>query len=361
MPRRTKYTVRKRDDRPNGPYYVFWTEAGRQRKRSLGLFDPDLARAKENQLNLEDEQRRVFGHSEAEANMTFAYAAYQFLESSEDDAQRNARSRFIQKPIEFLGDYSVRKLTEDIINTASRKAYPVAAPATRRRQFNGPINSVLNFAASGGRNWCAKPNMKLPDAGNSRTEYLLPEEADKIIRSASPHLRHIIELGLCGCRASEVATLIWADTNLTLASAELRTTKNNRDRRFDLSPRAVAALANVELKEGAVAKTPQNLPYAIKKHTGGTFNDGLKAACKRAGVKIVTFHVLRHSWATWFYDQTKDLLRLKALGGWSSLTMVERYAHVAPPGIGGQALDYGWDFLPQNHPIYAPTPREALK
>ena len=45
-----------------------------------------------------------------------------------------------------------------------------------------------------------------------------------------------------------------------------------------------------------------------------------------------TAHDLRHSWASWHYALHKDLLRLKTEGGWSSVLLVERYAHLLPAG-----------------------------
>ena len=50
--------------------------------------------------------------------------------------------------------------------------------------------------------------------------------------------------------------------------------------------------------------------------------------CRRAGVENFTPHDCRHTWATWHYAANRDLLTLMQLGGWKSLAMVERYAHV---------------------------------
>jgi site-specific recombinase XerD len=44
----------------------------------------------------------------------------------------------------------------------------------------------------------------------------------------------------------------------------------------------------------------------------------------------VTFHTLRHTFASRLVMAGVDLLTVKALGGWNRLEMVERYAHLAP-------------------------------
>ncbi|MGH8820242.1 MAG: tyrosine-type recombinase/integrase [Rhodoferax sp.] len=41
----------------------------------------------------------------------------------------------------------------------------------------------------------------------------------------------------------------------------------------------------------------------------------------------------RHTFATWHRQAGTPTHELQRLGGWKTLTMVERYAHVAPEGL----------------------------
>ena len=43
-----------------------------------------------------------------------------------------------------------------------------------------------------------------------------------------------------------------------------------------------------------------------------------------------TFHGLRHTWASWHVMAGTPLSVLQTLGGWRSLAMVQKYAHLAP-------------------------------
>jgi len=61
---------------------------------------------------------------------------------------------------------------------------------------------------------------------------------------------------------------------------------------------------------------------------GNRIRKAFAAACRRAGIKNFTPHCCRHTWATWHYAKNRDLLALQRLGGWKSLAMVTRYAHV---------------------------------
>jgi integrase len=108
-----------------------------------------------------------------------------------------------------------------------------------------------------------------------------------------------------------------------------------------LSPRTVAALASLPHREGPVFRTHKGLPYADKdRQEGGQIKHGFRRAVERAGLAHLTPHDLRHTWASWHYAQHRDLLRLKQEGGWSSVALVERYAHLMPAGFGDSIRDF---------------------
>ncbi len=76
-------------------------------------------------------------------------------------------------------------------------------------------------------------------------------------------------------------------------------------------------------------RTHIGLPYERRSDNGGgQIKTGFVAACRRAGIEDFSPHCCRHTWATWHYAANRDLLALKELGGWKTIAMVERYAHV---------------------------------
>ena len=42
------------------------------------------------------------------------------------------------------------------------------------------------------------------------------------------------------------------------------------------------------------------------------------------------FHDLRHTWASWLVQAGVPVSVLQEMGGWESIEMVRRYAHLAP-------------------------------
>lgn len=166
---------------------------------------------------------------------------------------------------------------------------------------------------------------------------------------AAAHLRPLLVFLLAtGARLSEALELDWQQLDLQHARALFLVTKNGKQRYAHLPPAAVAALAGMPHRDGqvflhpvaqrrapdGVQPPPAWLAYAdTERYQGGQIRRAWATACKRAGLRGVTPHDLRHSWATWHYCLHKDLLALRDAGGWSSLSQVERYAHLAPPGM----------------------------
>ena len=64
----------------------------------------------------------------------------------------------------------------------------------------------------------------------------------------------------------------------------------------------------------------------LHRHHGTFFRAVKTAGLGGTGVNV---HCLRHTFASRLAAATGDLLLVKTLGGWSSLTMVQRYAHLA--------------------------------
>lgn len=100
------------------------------------------------------------------------------------------------------------------------------------------------------------------------------------------------------------------DVSLEHRYAILRDTKNGKERMVNLCPRVVAALSTLPNlgSKGPLFLRYDGRPYIKKKDRG-------------------------YKLSFWFYSQTKDVVRLKAEGGWESDEW-ERYVKLANPSIG---------------------------
>lgn len=59
-------------------------------------------------------------------------------------------------------------------------------------------------------------------------------------------------------------------------------------------------------------------------------NVAWRSGLERAGIEDFRFHDHRHTWASWLIQSGVPLSVLQEMGGWESIEMVRRYAHLAP-------------------------------
>lgn len=92
--------------------------------------------------------------------------------------------------------------------------------------------------------------------------------------------------------------------------------------------------------------------------TGKVSNHAWRKACIRAGLPTLRFHDLRHTWASWHVQAGTPLAVLQDLGGWASLSMVQRYAHLGATHVAawaGNTLASAATARPGTNPAQAPV------
>lgn len=330
----------------NGFYYVSGTvtvwRGGEPhtieiRPRSTKVRDEAQADAIKRQIENEAAERNITGREPA---LTFSQAAERYI-------KQGGEERFLGKPSLRLGAARIDQITQQMLDDEAFAAYPNAADATRRRQFHSPVIAVLR---SSGINTL----YRRPEDGQKRTIFFRPEQADKALKLInasrwpnpwSPAFATFL-FGQ-GSRVGETLAIDGRD-DISLADryAILRDTKSGKERMVTLCPRTVAAVSTIPNlgRKGPLFLRYDGRPYVERK------DRGYKLAFFARVVKGIgldpahyTPHTARHSWATWFYSQTKDVVRLKAEGGWDSSEW-ERYVKLANPSIGLAAAQYGFDF-----------------
>ncbi len=163
-----------------------------------------------------------------------------------------------------------------------------------------------------------------------RLRYLEIEEEVRLLEAASEPLRSLIILGInTGLRIrSEALSLQWVDVDFrrNMLTVQAAYAKNNQTRNVGLNSRALEASKNLRTQSSGefVICKPNGQPY---KDMGKPFTK----ACEKAGLAGtgVTLHTLRHTFASRLAMADVDLRTIQDLGGWSSLSMVQRYAHLS--------------------------------
>ena len=319
----------------------------------------DLARAREEAAAIEAEILRAAHHGARPVDPGLGAAILAYLKHEPRSAGTQA---MLLRLARHFGDVPLATIDQAAVDRARMVLRPGASPATVKRNVIVPLRAVLTFASR--RKWCAPPMFDLPRERAGRTAFLLPAQVDALIAGAAPHLRPLLIFLICtGCRLGEALKLEWDAVDLAAGRALCweGETKSGHRRVVMLPPAAVAALAALPHRDGPVFRPPPRrrqeagewLGYRQSDAGGGgQIKHAWATACRNAGLsgEIVEVpradrgsaakafrpehspHVLRHSWASWFYALHRDLLLLKREGGWSSVALVERYAHLMPAG-----------------------------
>jgi len=332
MPRpsglRIEPRINKTTGKPEGFTIAGYVAKLRVRRRAQS-HDPKLAREEARQL--EADILRTAWHGERRGVRSLAEAVLAYFDAEPRSEATKAR---YNRVLRALGDVKLADIDQDTVTGLRRKLLrPNHKPATVTREIINPLRSLLRLAQE--RGWCTAPRFRIPAETTGRTSYLLPHQVTGLIAAAAPHLQPLlIFLVGTGARMSEAIELDWQDVDLVGVRAIFWRTKGGKRRNAHLPPVVVAALANFPHREGPVFRRPDGLPYADRgRRYGGHIRTAWKGAIARAGLDAtLTPHDLRHTWASWHYALHRDVLALKLEGGWSSVSLVERYAHLLPAG-----------------------------
>lgn len=134
-------------------------------------------------------------------------------------------------------------------------------------------------------------------------------------------------IAFTGCRPDEAYSIKVGQLDIDNGRAMLVDTKN-KDTRFIFFDRPVKD----HLKELVKGKNPEELVFTNSKNGkmhSGDFGNNLKARAKKAGItKKINPHLLRHTYATLYYNYTHDIAMVaKILGHRDVQTTYETYVH----------------------------------
>ncbi len=286
---------------------------------------------------------------------TFSDAVISYLEFEPRSASTKT---YITRLHGVFGQTELAKITQAAADEACKKILrPGAAAATKIRAVYAPLSAVLTHAAH--RGMCNVPLFSKPRVKASKRAFLTPAQVSALVQAAPAYAQPLfIFLFGTGCRLSEALELDWSKVDLRGARATVWQKQGN-ERRIDLPPCVVAALAALEHRDGAVFRWSRMAKkggstvvgaYRDKsRERGGRISAVWANSCRRAGLPgevrtwrtkagqvmesfspVATPHTARHTWASWHYALHKNTLALKADGGWSTVSMVEKYAKVMP-------------------------------
>ena len=272
---------------------------------------------------------------------TFDEAALAYLQSLEGRSNHRNVVQHIKHWTAHFRGHTICSLTTDQIDMACPTHKTTNAgervplkPATKNR-FLATMSKLLNDAKR--RGWLdAVPYIRKHHENNKRELFLTPDQARKLIYSMPlGWMRDVCEFALCtGMRAGEILSLEWAqvDVDRGVVSILASKAKSGRGRAVPLND---TALSVIRRRKG---HHDQFVFTAAGKQTLGIDRRVFVRAVHAAGIdSSFRFHDLRHTWASWHAQAGVSTHVLMKLGGWSSMSMLDRYAHLSVEDLGRYA------------------------
>jgi integrase len=159
---------------------------------------------------------------------------------------------------------------------------------------------------------------------NTGLRVVSPEEEAKLLRNASPYVQDVIQFALnTGLRIGEIFGLRWSDVDLEKNILNVFAPKTQKRRAVPINGQARKVL-----EYWALGRRNEFVFY--NPETGKPFVDlkaGFALACRKAGIEGVTWHTLRHTFASRLLDRGVDIVTVQQLLGHSTVIVTMRYTH----------------------------------
>jgi integrase len=283
------------------------------------------------------------GRNAAEQNPTFEEFAWRWFDQyvvannkfSEQYAKRKILSASL---IPFFGSMQLRAVSTNHIEQF--KARQVASGVS-----NKTINNRLTVFSKCLR--CAHewldtgiPTIKLLRCPPPKTDYLTTAECELLLTCAKGQLQEMVLLALrTGMRQGEIRGLQWSSIDWQTRSLTVRhsrcdrkralvSPKSNRERHIPIDADVYEMLFRRKRASGYVFMNDRAEPFTCHR-----LNEDLGITCRSAQVRKITWHVLRHTFATQLTLRGVPLTVVKELLGHSTIAMTMRYSHVVPSAL----------------------------
>lgn len=294
-------------------------------RRSSGTDDREKA------LALEAQIRHELFSRPALTGKTWGAAVLMWCERGE----RSASDLYsLNKFASYFGDCMIEHVTRERVD----KALSFCRTAATYNRYRAIIAAVLNLAKDEG--WLRDvPKLARREVRAKPRVWMRRQQWPKLYAALPDHQKHPVEFSLhTGLRRTNVLGLVWERVDLERRTVWIEgdETKSGKLIVVPLNDRALEILKSLH---------PGGSEHAIGHvftYRGKPVRDlkkGFKAACIRAGLghydaeghySGLTWHGLRHTWATWHVQNNTPLGVLQKLGAWADLRMVMNYAHHSP-------------------------------
>lgn len=313
--------IYKRTGSPN--WWAQWNDQNGQRHRkSTGTDNKDLAQTLAGKWQQDSFMEHHFG---VIPNVPFQDALLRYAKERE---RQNAKSynQSLKYRLQFLldrfGKLNLSQFTAARLQNFAEERLETKKGETVQKELS-TIRAILNKERREGRLAFVPPFPKMRKEPG-RCRWLTVNEEQRLLAASAKHLKPLIAFAVdTGGRRSELLELDWCNVDLGQRRITFVKTKNGENRTIRLTTRAKTILEGLRPKDAGPVFTYGG--KAMKEVTSS-----FKRAREEAGLEDVRFHDLRHTFASRLVQQGVSLYEAMHLTGHKSVSMIQRYAHLAP-------------------------------
>lgn len=309
----------------------FFTPDGKRIRESTGTGDKKEAQEYHDRLKAQYWRTDSLGDK---PDRTWKEAVVKFLEETEHKASRKDDLLKLRWLNQRLGKLTLAQVTRDQISKIGEVKRREASPATANR-YLALIRSILRKAALEWEWIQQAPKVRLYPEPKRRIRWLTREEADTLISELPQHLVAMVRFTLAtGLRDSNVRGLEWSQVDLLRKTAWVHPDQAK-------AKKAITVPLNEDAIQVLLEQQGKN-PRFVFTYKGSQIlrqanNSAWRKALQRTEIRDFRWHDLRHTWASWHVQAGTPLHALQELGGWESIEMVQRYAHLGGSHLAGFA------------------------
>ena len=234
-----------------------------------------------------------------------------------------SRLRWLDK---YLGGMPLNSITrETIARIGDIKARESTEPTANRSV--ALIRAILRKAAFDWEWLDRVPKVRLFKEQTRRIRWITRSEAVRLLSFLPAHQADMARFALnTGLRQANVTGMEWSQIDMSrrVAWVHADQAKARKAIAVPLNDEAVEVIRRQIGKHATRVFTYRGRPVKY-------VNTKLwRKSLRKAGIENFRWHDLRHTWASWHVQAGTPIYELQELGGWQSIEMVRRYAHLAP-------------------------------
>ena len=314
-------------------WYLDFRHQGKRRREPLGS---NISRTVARELGTVKRAQILKGEvgiGRKKADISFNKAAKEFRAWME--AERKPRTvkcyrEFLLQLEKFFNGKKLSAIHPFLLEKYKRKRLKEGAKVSVNREL-ALLKNLFNKCIKWKKYEGANPVLEVQFVKETRgrTRFLTFDEEDRLLAAAPELTRTIILVGIyTGLRVnSEALTLKKVDIDLRRRQLTVRAAhaKNGVTKTVPIHPDLVEPLrTQMERSQGEWVFVKKDRVSRLRSN-----RSRFERACRRAKLTGVTPHVLRHTFASRLGMGGTDLRTIQELGGWRSIKMVERYAHLS--------------------------------